>query len=72
MVENRFEGVLAEDEEVVRPLQPPLLRGGNKSLGTHLQLVGTLLTADIQHPFLWQVQHGLEGEGRLADTGFTT
>ena len=33
--------------------------------------MGTLLTADIQYFVLGQTEHGLQGEGRFADTRLT-
>ena len=52
-----FEGVLAEDEEVV--IFP------SQTVGTHLQLVGALLTADVENLLLWHAEHGLQRESRF-------
>ena len=73
MLENVLEGVLTENQKIV------VLCGAKRqsravaheTVGTHLQLVGTLLTADIQDFLLCQTEHGLQGEGGFSDTGLT-
>ena len=48
MLKDGFEGVLSEDEEVFQCVS---LASG-QSLGTHFQLVGTLLTTDVKYSLL--------------------
>ena len=55
--------VLAEQEKMVVVDGRTVDR---KALGTHLQLMGTLLTADVEDA-QGQVEHGLQGECGLAD-----
>ena len=64
VVEDGFQRVLTENEEVV-----VLLMGD--ALCTHLQLVSTFLTADVEHALVGQLEHGLQTQSRLADTWFT-
>ena len=60
MVEDVFQGVLAENQEVFILLV-------RNTLGTHLQLVGALLTTDVEYAPVCQLEHGLQREGRLAN-----
>ena len=62
MVEDVLEGVLAEDEEVVIVTA--------KAIGTHLQLVGALLAADVEDALLGHVEHRLQRERRFSDARF--
>ena len=64
MVEHIFERVLTENEEVVViPAQP---------IGAHFQLVGALLTADIENLLFRQAEHRLQGQCTLANARFAT
>ena len=64
MVEDMFEGILAEDKEMIIFLM------GN-TIGTHLQLMSTLLTTDIEDFLLWHTEHRLQGKGGFSDTWFS-
>ena len=63
MLEDVLQGVLAEDEEIVVLAAKPVC--------THLQLVGALLTADVEDAFFRQAEHRLQREGGLADARLT-
>ena len=70
MVEDGFKGVFAEDEEVLCLGRAVVL--ASQAVGTHLELMGGLLTADVENLLLRHAEHGLEREGGLADARLTT
>ena len=59
MVEDGFEGIFAEDEEIIGDGIADN-GAGREALGTHFQLVGAFLTADVEHALLWQSEHRLQ------------
>ena len=78
MLEDFFEGVGTKNEEVVgdgivgRCGSSGVGRnmGGGEALGAHLELVGALLAADVEHALVGQCQHGLQRQRGLAYAGF--
>ena len=65
MFEDMLQRVLAEDEEILIVVM-------GDAVGAHLELMGTLLTADVEDLLLGHVEHRLQREGGFADAGFTT
>ena len=72
VVEDGFEGVFGENEEVIsggdvggRTADRAGCGGTasrSEAFGAHLELVGAFLTADVEHALVRQSEHGLEGE----------
>ena len=60
MVEDLLKRILGEDEEII------ILAA--QTVGAHLQLMGTLLAADVEDALLWHVKHRLQRERTFADT----
>jgi len=52
MIEDGFEGIFTEDQEIVVVFP--------QAFCTHLQLVGTLFTADVENALIREAEHCLQ------------